>query len=155
MRTETIICALLITVIASSAAPQKLTTEEVKQEFKYAEELRKLGLNDFADKVLINIPEDKIPQAMKNAMMLAKFQTYLRTNYKEPAKLEAYIKSLTAKDIELYWVLKLRWADEMWSRGENDKCLKVYESFMEFFDKVLKESKEKKPTGIKPGQEVG
>ena len=155
MRSTTIVCMLLVATVAASAAPKKLTTENVKQEFKYAEELRKLGMNEFADTVLGDIPPDMIPPALKNAMTLAQFQTHLRKHYKEPAKIEAYIKTLAAKDVELYWVLKLRWADEMWNRGENDKCLKVYESFMEFYDKLLKQSKEKKPTGVKPGQEVG
>ena len=155
MRTITIGCALLILATASSAAPKKMTTENVKQEFKYAEELRKLGMDDFADKVISRIPADKIPPSLKSAMTLAKFQTYLRKNYKNSAKLETYIKALAADDVELYWTLKLRWADEMWNRGDNDKCLKAYESFMEFYDKLLKQSKEKKSTRVKPGQELG
>jgi hypothetical protein len=155
MKNALIIPALLILVIAVSAEPKKeWTKEEAKIEFKYAEELRKLGLNEFADKVIAKIPPDQMPPELKQALRLVQFQTYLRKHRDDEKQIQAYIKKEAGDNGELYWTMKIRWADDLWARGKKKECLEIYESFMQFYDELLKRTNEKPIPTRKGSKEV-
>ena len=97
-------------------------------EMKYAEGLRKLGLDELANIVLARIPEEN-----NKAVSLARFQVFMHQNVKAPENIEKYIQQHAANDPELYWMMKIRLADAYWSWGKNKECFAIYEEFMKVY----------------------
>jgi len=145
MRVVLVAMAVAVCSFASAGEPA-MPPAQIAKEMKYAEELRKLGLDDFANTVI-----DRIPDQKNKAVILAKFQAFLHRNLKDEKKIEAHIRKQAGDDAELYWMMRIRLADAYWAWGKPEKCFKIYEEFMEFYEKLLERSKEpeeRKRTGV-------
>ena len=134
---QILIAVILAACMHSVAADSEISPEPSVQEMKYAAELRKLGLDEFADMVIERIPDEK-----NKAVILAKFQAFIHRNLKNEQKIEEHIKKQAGDDAELYWMLKIRLADAYWAWGKQGKSLEIYEEFMQFYQKLMERSKE-------------
>jgi len=137
MRTILIAVFLVVACSRTLAADAKMPPEKIAEEMKYAEELRKLGMDDLADTVI-----DRVPDQKSTAVILAKFQAFMHRHPDDEKKLEAYVRERSGDDPELYWMMKIRLADAYWGWGKHKKCLDIYGEFMKFYQKWTERSKE-------------
>jgi len=128
MRKIPIAVLVLCLCMCLFGADARMPPEQIAREMKYAEELRKLGMDDLADTVM-----DRVPDQKNNAVILAKFQAFIHRHADDEKKLEEHIRKRAGKDPELYWMMRIRLADAYWSWGKHKKCLEIYGEFMKFY----------------------
>jgi len=116
-----------------------------QEEMKYADGLMKMGLDEYAVKVLKGLPETN-----NTAIVLAKFQVELMQPKLDEDAIERYITQRAEKNSELYWVMKIRLADTFWARGEQKKSAAIYDAFLKFYSEMFDNGEH--PAKAPPGQ---
>ena len=111
--------------------------DKVREELDYAEGLNRLGMQEYAERVLERIQETNDARVIK-----AKFITRIQHGRVRPRQIEKYIAKHSVSNSPAYWVLKITQADAYWAWGKTNECINIYESFMREFPKHLKWERE-------------
>ena len=67
----------------------------------------------------------------------ADFIEFLHRPFNQGQHIETYIGKHSVSNSHAYWVLKLTQADAYWQWGKTNECVKIYDSFMTEYPRLI------------------
>jgi hypothetical protein len=133
-------------VYAGGTNINAMAEQHFKDEIRYRDGLRKMGLHEYADRLR---PSGREPSLAFQAYASLKFEEFLIQNWGKKEKIDEYLRVHGNNDTELYWLLRLRLAEHHWMRGEKTQTKSIVDAFAEYLKisaENLGNKHERKPT---------
>lgn len=127
-----IVSSILITLMVYASPPTKLAeeTDIVDEELKFADELVKAGLPDYAQIILDRFKDDPSVEVRKRRLEIDAFGA--RGKFSEA---EALIAKMPSTHVEEIWGMKLALADWYYAWGKYAQASALYEGFLKQYSK--------------------